>query len=91
MRVRCACLASYRSLAGRRLEPEYSSGDGCFVVFATADPPERVLRLDALSGGLDFRSHAEDARGSTGDSPGSETPKYGRDWKVKPRARNVQP
>jgi hypothetical protein len=23
--------------------------------------------------------------------PCSETPKYGRNWKVKPRARNVQP
>ncbi len=29
---------------GRRLEPEYSSSQGCFVTFTTEAPPERVLR-----------------------------------------------
>jgi hypothetical protein len=28
---------------GRRLEPEYSGGAGCFVAFTTEDSPERVL------------------------------------------------
>lgn len=29
---------------GRRLEPEYSGSQGCFVTFTTEAPPERVLR-----------------------------------------------
>ena len=28
---------------GRRLEPEYSGGAGCYVAFATEDAPERLL------------------------------------------------
>jgi hypothetical protein len=38
-----AVFREFPQYAGRRLEPEYNGGPGCYVAFTTEDAPQRVM------------------------------------------------